>query len=105
MDICGHVALVWTTLDKVDEAARAQDFIRHDTLWDKYTICYCVFFVLYTKWILTTVFDRLFHLAYLPSFRVMVYEFLSSFEFAPRPADHPDELDDLEESGSRSVFV
>ncbi|KAF5778767.1 hypothetical protein HanRHA438_Chr12g0562701 [Helianthus annuus] len=74
MEIDGHVAIDWTALEEVDEAARAQDYIEHDTPW-----------------------DRLFHLAYLPSFRVMVCEFLAYFEFAPRPADQPEELDDPEE--------
>ncbi|KAJ0800465.1 hypothetical protein HanPI659440_Chr03g0103341 [Helianthus annuus] len=48
MEIDGHAAVDWTTLEEVDEAARARDFIGHDTPW-----------------------DRLFHQAYLPSFRVM----------------------------------
>ncbi|MFS8008793.1 hypothetical protein Hanom_Chr14g01277051 [Helianthus anomalus] len=50
--------------------------------------------ILYTKWKLTTLCDRLFQLAYLTSYRVMVCEFLPLFEFAPRPADQPEELDD-----------
>ncbi|MFS7946639.1 hypothetical protein Hanom_Chr06g00538751 [Helianthus anomalus] len=56
MEIDDPAAVDWITLE-----------IGHDTPWDRYTICYCVFFVLYMKWILTTVCDRLFHLAYLSS--------------------------------------
>ncbi|KAJ0795332.1 hypothetical protein HanPI659440_Chr04g0149281 [Helianthus annuus] len=74
MEIDGHATVDWTALEEVDEAERARDFIEHDTPW-----------------------DRLFHLAYLSLFRVMVCEFLASFEFAPRPADQPEDLDDLEE--------
>ncbi|MFS8033841.1 hypothetical protein Hanom_Chr17g01574311 [Helianthus anomalus] len=98
METDGHAAVDWMALEEVDEAARAQDYIEHDTPWDMYNICYCVFFVLHTKWILTTLCDRLFHMAYLPSFKVMVCEFLASFEFTPSPADQPVELDDPEES-------
>ncbi|KAJ0569531.1 hypothetical protein HanHA300_Chr05g0167251 [Helianthus annuus] len=50
------------------------------------------------KWILTTLCGRLFQLAYLPSYRVMVCEFLASFEFAPRPVDQPEELDDPDDT-------
>ncbi|KAJ0811756.1 hypothetical protein HanPSC8_Chr17g0754351 [Helianthus annuus] len=64
MEIDGHVAVDWTALEEVDEAARARDYIGHDTPW-----------------------DRMFQLAYLSSYRVMVCEFLASFEFGPRPAD------------------
>ncbi|MFS7905686.1 hypothetical protein Hanom_Chr01g00050621 [Helianthus anomalus] len=95
--IGGHVADDWTALEEVDEVARARGFIGYDTPWDRYTICYCVFFVLYTKWILTTLCDRLFDLEHLSSFRVMVCEFLASFEFTPRPTDQPEEFDDPEE--------
>ncbi|MFS7967885.1 hypothetical protein Hanom_Chr09g00791041 [Helianthus anomalus] len=99
MELGSHSTIDWTTLEEVDEALRARDYIGHDTPWDRYTICYRVFFVLYMKWILTTLCDRLFHLAYLSSFRVMVCEFLASFKFAPRPADRPEELDDPEDRG------
>ncbi|MFS8004222.1 hypothetical protein Hanom_Chr13g01223181 [Helianthus anomalus] len=94
MEIGGHAAVDSTTFEEVDEATRARDYIGHNTLWDRYTICYCVFFVLYMKWILTTLCDRLFQLAYLPSYRVMVCEFLVSFKFAPRHANQTEELDD-----------
>ncbi|KAF5760862.1 hypothetical protein HanXRQr2_Chr16g0758371 [Helianthus annuus] len=94
MEIAGHAAVDWTALEEVDEAARSRDYIGHDTPWDRYTICYCVFFVLYMKWILTTLCDKLFQLAYLLSYWVMVCKFLASFEFAPRPTDQPEELDD-----------
>ncbi|MFS8016515.1 hypothetical protein Hanom_Chr15g01369561 [Helianthus anomalus] len=63
------------------EAVKARDFIRHDTPW-----------------------SRLFNLAFLPSYRVLVIEFLSSFEFHPRPADQPGEADDQRTHGSRLVF-
>ncbi|MFS7918093.1 hypothetical protein Hanom_Chr03g00196811 [Helianthus anomalus] len=49
------------------------------------------------NWILPTLCDRLFDLAYLPLFKIMVCEFLASFDFAPRPTDQPGELDDPEE--------
>ncbi|MFS8031379.1 hypothetical protein Hanom_Chr17g01545241 [Helianthus anomalus] len=68
MEIGGHAAVDWTTPEGVDEAARARDYIGHDT--------------------------PLFLLAYLSSYRVMVCEFLASFEFTPRPADKPEEDED-----------
>ncbi|KAF5754628.1 hypothetical protein HanXRQr2_Chr17g0793431 [Helianthus annuus] len=68
MEIGGHAAVNWTTLEEVDEAARARDYIGHDT----------PFFIL----------------AYLSSYQVMVCEFLASFEFTPRPADKPEEDED-----------
>ncbi|KAF5777678.1 hypothetical protein HanRHA438_Chr12g0549461 [Helianthus annuus] len=71
----GHAAINWTTLEEVDEATRARDYIGHDTLW-----------------------DRLFQLAYLPSYRVMVCKFLASFEFTPMPTDQPEELDEPQDS-------
>ncbi|MFS7914043.1 hypothetical protein Hanom_Chr02g00148751 [Helianthus anomalus] len=37
---------------------------------------------------------KMFEFAYPPLYRVLVIEFLSSFEFSPRPADHPEEDDD-----------
>ncbi|MFS7939800.1 hypothetical protein Hanom_Chr05g00456241 [Helianthus anomalus] len=76
MEIGGHATVDWTTLEEVDEVARARVYIGHDTSWDRYTICYSILFVLYLKWILTTLCERLFQLAYLPSYRVMVCEFL-----------------------------
>ncbi|MFS8030574.1 hypothetical protein Hanom_Chr17g01535611 [Helianthus anomalus] len=63
MEIRGHVAVDWTALEVVDEAARARDYIGHDT--------------------------PLFQLAYLSSYQVMVCEFLASFEFSLRHADQP----------------
>ncbi|KAJ0836713.1 hypothetical protein HanRHA438_Chr16g0770101 [Helianthus annuus] len=71
MEIAGHAAVDWTALEEVDEVARARDYSGHDTPW-----------------------DRLFQLAYLSSYWVMVCEFLASFEFAPRPTDQPEELED-----------
>ncbi|MFS8006901.1 hypothetical protein Hanom_Chr14g01254611 [Helianthus anomalus] len=94
MEIVGHAAVDWTTLEEVAEVARARDYIEHDTLWDGYTLCYCVFFVLYKEWILTTLCDRLFQLAHLSSYWVMVRVFLALFKFASRLAYQPDELDD-----------
>ncbi|KAJ0430060.1 hypothetical protein HanHA300_Chr17g0664591 [Helianthus annuus] len=38
--------------------------------------------------------DRLFDIGYKPSYKVMACEFLSTFGFAPRPADQREELDD-----------
>ncbi|MFS7951715.1 hypothetical protein Hanom_Chr07g00598381 [Helianthus anomalus] len=71
IEIGDHTAVDWTTLEEVDEAARARDFIGHDTPWDKYVICYCGH---------------------------GLCEFVASFEFAPRLADQPEELDNLEKS-------
>ncbi|KAJ0725355.1 hypothetical protein HanPI659440_Chr12g0457821 [Helianthus annuus] len=71
----GHAAIDWTTLEEVDKAARARDYIGHDTLW-----------------------DRLFQLAYSPSYWVMVCKFLASFEFAPMSIDQPEELDEPQDS-------
>ncbi|MFS7928410.1 hypothetical protein Hanom_Chr04g00320421 [Helianthus anomalus] len=96
MEIGGHSALDWGALDEVDESARARLFIGHDTPWERYTICYCFFFVLYTTCILTTLCDRLFDIAYIPSYRVMTCE-LSTFDFAPRPEDQPGKLDDSDD--------
>ncbi|MFS8003952.1 hypothetical protein Hanom_Chr13g01219881 [Helianthus anomalus] len=67
MEIHGHAGVDWTALEEVDEAARALDYIGHDTPW-----------------------DRLFQPAYVPSYRVMVSKFMASFEFAPRPVDQPE---------------
>ncbi|MFS7986986.1 hypothetical protein Hanom_Chr11g01016721 [Helianthus anomalus] len=64
IEINGHAAVDWMTLEEVDEVARARDFIGHDTPWD----------------------------------RVMDCEFLASFEFAPKPTDQLEELNDPEES-------
>ncbi|XP_035837093.1 uncharacterized protein LOC118485003 [Helianthus annuus] len=71
MEIGGHCALDWGALEEVAEAARARGLIGDDTPW-----------------------SRLFDMAYTPSYRVMACEFLSSFDYAPRPADRPEEDDD-----------
>ena len=71
MEIGGHDAICWTALGEVAEAERARLIIGDDTPW-----------------------DRLFEMSYGPSFREITVEFLSSFQFHPRPADQPAELDD-----------
>ncbi|MFS8034013.1 hypothetical protein Hanom_Chr17g01576211 [Helianthus anomalus] len=101
MEIRHHALVDWSALE---EAARAKGIIRRDTPWDRYTICYCVFFVLYTKWILTTLCDRLFDLVYTLPCRVMVFKFLSYFDFAPRTADQPEELDDPDDPWIEVAF-
>ncbi|MFS8033160.1 hypothetical protein Hanom_Chr17g01566241 [Helianthus anomalus] len=58
MEIGGHAAIGWGALDEVDESARARLFIGHDTPWERYSICNCFFFVLYTTCVLTTLCDR-----------------------------------------------
>ncbi|KAJ0795788.1 hypothetical protein HanPI659440_Chr04g0154511 [Helianthus annuus] len=68
MEIGGYRAVNWTSLEEVQEAARARDFISHDT--------------------------PIFQMAYLPCYWLLVIEFLSSFLFTPRPADHPEEEED-----------
>ncbi|MFS7952742.1 hypothetical protein Hanom_Chr07g00610521 [Helianthus anomalus] len=77
MEIVGYRAVNWTELEEGREAARARDFICHDTLWDMCTIYYFVLF-----------------LAYLPSYWLLVIEFLSLSVFTLRPADHPKEEED-----------
>ncbi|MFS7967298.1 hypothetical protein Hanom_Chr09g00784151 [Helianthus anomalus] len=51
-----------------------------------------------------TLCDRLFQLAYLPLYQVMMCEFLASFDFAPRPADQPKEDEDLEHPWDEASF-
>ncbi|MFS7967386.1 hypothetical protein Hanom_Chr09g00785191 [Helianthus anomalus] len=75
-----------------------------DTPWECYAICYFVFFVLYTTWILTTLCDRLFDIAYSSSFRIMVCEFLSSFDFAPSPTDQSEELNNSDDPWIEVAF-
>ncbi|KAM0034950.1 hypothetical protein Hdeb2414_s0015g00440761 [Helianthus debilis subsp. tardiflorus] len=74
MEIGVHAAIDWSTLEEVKEAVRARDFIRHDASW-----------------------SRLFNLVFLPSDRMLVIEFLSLFEFHPRPVDQPEEADNVED--------
>ncbi|MFS7974125.1 hypothetical protein Hanom_Chr09g00864891 [Helianthus anomalus] len=64
MEIGGHVAIDWSASEEVEEAVRARGVIEHDTPW-----------------------ERLFELVFLPSYRVLVIEFLSSFKFHLRPPD------------------
>ncbi|MFS7967384.1 hypothetical protein Hanom_Chr09g00785161 [Helianthus anomalus] len=104
MEISDQAAIDWSALAEVDEAARDRVFIGHNTPWESYTICYCVFFVLYTKWILITLCERLFDSAYSPSFRVMVCEFLSSFDFAPRHVDQSEEIDNPDDPWIEVAF-
>ncbi|KAJ0428879.1 hypothetical protein HanHA300_Chr17g0651011 [Helianthus annuus] len=81
MEIDDHCALDWGALEEVAEAARARQFIGDDTPW-----------------------SRLFDIAYTPSYRVMACQFLSSFDFAPRPADHPEEDDDEDDPWIEVTF-
>ncbi|KAJ0940349.1 hypothetical protein HanRHA438_Chr02g0082341 [Helianthus annuus] len=74
MEIGDHCALDWGALEEVAEAVRARGLIGDDTPW-----------------------LRLFDMAYMPSYRVMACEFLSSFDYAPRPADRPEEDDDQDD--------
>ncbi|KAM0011912.1 hypothetical protein Hdeb2414_s0058g00759401 [Helianthus debilis subsp. tardiflorus] len=81
MEIGGHAALDWGALDEVDESTRARLFIGHDTPW-----------------------SRLFDIAYTPSYRVMTCEFLSTSDFAPRPVDRLEELDDPDDPWIEDSF-
>ncbi|KAM0055105.1 hypothetical protein Hdeb2414_s0006g00202231 [Helianthus debilis subsp. tardiflorus] len=81
MEIGEHAAIDWSALEEVQEAVKARDFIGHDTPW-----------------------SRLFNLAFLPSYRVLVIKLLSSFEFHPRPADQPGEADDPEDPWIKVSF-
>ncbi|KAL9993355.1 hypothetical protein Hdeb2414_s0002g00055751 [Helianthus debilis subsp. tardiflorus] len=79
MEIGGYRAVNWTTLEEGQEAARARDFISHDT--------------------------PIFQLAYLPSYWLLVIEFLSSSVFTLRSANHPEEKEEtLNTRGLRSVL-
>ncbi|MFS7946645.1 hypothetical protein Hanom_Chr06g00538811 [Helianthus anomalus] len=64
MHVGGHWAVCWESLQTIMERERAQEFILAGSLW-----------------------DRLFELSHMPSYREILIEVLSSFEFRPRRVD------------------
>ncbi|MFS7934560.1 putative DNA-directed RNA polymerase [Helianthus anomalus] len=65
IEIGGHVGIDWELLDTLGEVARARDIVGVDTPW-----------------------SRLFELAMEDSYPELTIEFLSTFTYAPHPADY-----------------
>ncbi|KAJ0745262.1 hypothetical protein HanPI659440_Chr10g0396831 [Helianthus annuus] len=69
MHVGGHWAVCWQSLQTLMEVDRAREFIPPGSPW-----------------------DRLFELSHMSSYKEILVEVRSSFEFSPRQADQPMDL-------------
>ncbi|KAM0057520.1 hypothetical protein Hdeb2414_s0005g00159111 [Helianthus debilis subsp. tardiflorus] len=70
MEIGGHVGIDWELLETLGEAAQTRDIVGLDTPW-----------------------SRLFQTVMEDSYRELTIEFLSTFTYAPHPADYVEDPD------------